>query len=137
MEMIKEINMVLVDKRLTKIFKEMLRHDGFDSLLNSLLYSFEERKNEIFSRTNNLPKYWCVKKIKDERLQIIIDYLNNHTNNILTTYEDIKDTIDSSLYGYYGFDGVNIMASTIDDFKNNPTELTIDDFTKLSQLIIR
>lgn len=79
---------------------------------------------------NNLPKYWIVKRdATNPNWKKVIEYLNK-------TYGYSWLGNQDAYYGYDGNDehmlkGTNYWDS-ISKFKNNPTELTIDEFVAMT-----
>ena len=79
----------------------------------------------------NLPEYWVVERTEDNKVlfkQTVIQYL-------LDTYGEYWY---GTGYKYYGFDGSKEFKGTncynfLEDFKNNPVLLTLNEFIKLTE----
>ena len=79
----------------------------------------------------NLPEYWVVQLTEENHelfKKTVIPYLQN-------TYGEFWSGIG---YKYYGFDGSKEFKGTncynfLEDFKNNPVLLTLNEFIKLTE----
>jgi len=77
---------------------------------------------EYFAQEGKMPEYFAIKKVADNPLrQKYIDWLNN------TYSEDLLGCIDE----YYGFDSEVLIRAKLKYFKNNPVELTLEQWDKI------
>ena len=82
---------------------------------------------EIIELPKEFPKYWVVKK----------DENNPNWGKVLDYIKLKAGTKLISNFNYFGFDGINRTGfnswNYIEDFENNPTLLTIDEFVELTE----
>jgi len=77
------------------------------------------------NKQNNLPKYWVVENTNNDDFKVVLNYLSN-------TYMEYWTGKDFTYYGYDGsayYNGTNAYHN-LENFKNNPTVLTLEQFKK-------